>query len=72
MELITNTAPADLKPLLKLPKVLALIPVSKAGWWAGVASGRYPAPVRIGARSVAWRQQDIAALMASFGGDDRG
>ena len=66
MESITTTAPADLKPLLKLPKVLALVPVSRAGWWAGVASGRYPKPVKIGERSVAWRSQDIAALIASF------
>ena len=69
---VTATAGALLVPqnpdiaLLRLPKVLALIPVSKSGWWAGVASGRYPKPVKLSTRCVAWRSQDIADLIASF------
>jgi prophage regulatory protein len=57
---------SDIQPLLRLPTVLSLVPVSRSGWWAGVASGRYPKPVTISRRCVAWRQQDIAALIASF------
>jgi len=48
---------------LRLPQVLALVPVCKSSWWAGVKSGRYPAPVKIGKRATAWRADDIYALI---------
>ena len=39
------------------------IPVSKSTWWAGVKSGRYPKPVKLGPRITAWRVGDIRALI---------
>ena len=30
------------------PPIPALIPVSRSTWWAGVKSGRYPQPVKLG------------------------
>lgn len=30
---------------MRLPAVLAVIPVSKTTWWVGVKSGRYPKAV---------------------------
>ncbi|MFC5741193.1 helix-turn-helix transcriptional regulator [Dyella tabacisoli] len=41
----------------------ALIPVSKSTWWAGVRSGRYPKPTKLGERITAWRVEDIRALI---------
>ncbi len=52
--------------LLRLPQVLALIPISKSSWWAGVKTGRFPKPVKIGPRTSAWRASDIAAVLESF------
>ena len=49
--------------LLRLPQVLALIPVSRSAWWAGCKSGRYPKPVKLGPRTTARRATDIAALL---------
>ena len=49
--------------LLRLPQVLALIPVSRSAWWAGCKSGRFPKPVKIGPRTSAWRAADINALL---------
>jgi prophage regulatory protein len=43
-----------------------LIPVCKSTWWEGVRSGRFPKPVRIGKRAVAWRASDITELIQSF------
>ena len=69
---VTATAGAPLIPqnpdiaLWRLPTVLAHIPVSRSGWWAGVASGRYPAPVRLSTRCVAWKSADIRALIESL------
>jgi prophage regulatory protein len=42
---------------------LALLPISKSAWWKGISERRYPAPVRIGARMVAWRAEEIHALI---------
>jgi len=40
------------------------IPVSSSTWWAGVKSGRFPAPVKLGPRITAWREEDIRRLIA--------
>lgn len=39
------------------------IPVSKSTWWAGVKTGRYPKPVKLGPRITAWRVEDIRDLI---------
>lgn len=52
--------------LWRLPTVLKRIPVSRTGWLAGVKSGLYPKPLKIGLRAVAWRASDIRALVASL------
>jgi hypothetical protein len=45
------------------PPIPAVIPVSKSSWWAGVKSGRYPASVKLGPRTTAWKVSDIRALI---------
>jgi len=45
------------------PPLPPIIPVSKSTWWAGVASGRFPRPVKLGPRTTAWRASDIAKLI---------
>ena len=52
---------------LRLPQVLALIPVGRSSWWRGCKEGRYPKPVKIGPRTTVWRAEDIAALVQSLG-----
>jgi prophage regulatory protein len=49
-----------------MPPIDPLIPVSKTTWWDGIREGRYPKPYRIGKRSVAWRRDEIEALLVSF------
>lgn len=51
---------------LRLPQVLKLIPVSRSSWWAGCREGKFPAPVKLGVRTTAWRAEDIAALIRDF------
>ena len=55
---------------LRLPQVLALIPVSKSAWWAGCKDGRYPKPVKLATRTTAWRAEDIAALVQRLGNQE--
>lgn len=56
--------PQQIAVLLRLPAVLARIPVCKTTFWAGVKSGRYPQPVKLSPRVVAWREEDINAVIA--------
>lgn len=53
--------------LLRLPQVLALIPIGRSSWWRGCKEGRYPKPVKLGPRTTVWRAEDIAALVQSLG-----
>jgi prophage regulatory protein len=46
------------------PPVPAVVPVCKSTWWAGVKSGRFPSPVKLGPRTTAWRVEDIRAFVA--------
>jgi prophage regulatory protein len=39
------------------------IPVGRSTWWAGVKSGRFPKPIKLGPRTTAWRVEDIRALL---------
>ena len=52
--------------LLRLPDVLKRIPVSRATWWAGVKTGRFPQAVKLGPRTTCWRAADIDRLIASL------
>lgn len=49
-----------------VPPIPAILPVSKSTWWEGVASGRFPRPVRLSARTVAWSAKEIRALIANL------
>lgn len=52
--------------LIRLPDVLRRLPVSRSAWWAGVKTGKYPQPVKLGPRTTCWRQSDIDRLIASL------
>jgi len=68
----TKASPANQSAIpetgfLRLPEVLALIPVSATVWWEGVRTGRYPKGIKLSARCTAWRAEDIRALIDSIG-----
>jgi predicted DNA-binding transcriptional regulator AlpA len=52
--------------LLVLPEVLKRFPVAKSTWFNGVRNGKYPKPVRLSIRRVAWRESSIDELIASL------
>ena len=39
------------------------IPVGNSTWWAGVKSGRFPQPMKLGQRITVWRAEDIRKLI---------
>lgn len=58
----TDIGAGPRKRLLRLNDVLAIFPISRSGWYAGVKSGKYPARVRIGVRIVAWWEHEVLAV----------
>ena len=54
------------KGFLRLNQVLELLPIGKSRFWAGIKSGRFPKPVKLGVRTSAWRREDIYALLEKF------
>jgi hypothetical protein len=45
-----------------------IIPISRASWWKGVQTGKYPKSIKLANRTTVWRGSDIDALVAKFGG----
>ena len=72
---ISNQLPAT--GFIKLPAIIGdkrtepptppIIPVSRTTWLNGVKSGKYTKPIKLGERSIAWRVEDIHALLEELG-----
>jgi prophage regulatory protein len=43
--------------------VRGYLPISKSAWWDGVAKGKFPPPIKLGARTTCWRETDVLALI---------
>jgi len=52
--------------LMRLPQVMREVGLCRSSIYAAVSQGRFPAPVRIGMRAVAWRSEDIEAWKATL------
>ncbi len=55
----TTATPAKPDKLLRLPAVEERTGLKKSSLYAGAKAGTFPAPVRLSARAVAWRESDI-------------
>ena len=45
------------------PPMEPILQISASSWWAGVAEGRFPKPVKLGPNTTAWRWEDIQGLL---------
>ena len=59
-----TVTPAKPSKLLRLPIVEERTGLKKSTIYAGVAAGTFPAPVRLSARAVAWRDSDLDRWIA--------
>ena len=66
MTKINNSFPEE--GLVRLNQILAVFPISRAGWWAGVKAGKYPASIKHGGCTF-WRASDIWELIGSIEND---
>lgn len=55
-----TVAPAKPGKLLRLPAVMERVSLSRSSIYSGVIAGTFPAPVRLSARAIAWREEDIS------------
>ena len=60
---ISSIPPLPKEGFVRLPQVLAVIPVSKTQFWEGIKTGKYPSPIKLGPRTTAWRVEDIRGLI---------
>jgi prophage regulatory protein len=51
--------------LLRRPQVQALTGLSRSTLYNFISRGMFPAPVRLGLRSVAWRKSQVSAWIES-------
>jgi len=58
-------APLPQEGYVRLPQVLAVFPVSRSAWFAGIRSGKYPKAIKLGERTAAWRVEDVRKLLQS-------
>ena len=48
-----------IRPLLRLSAVLKITGLARSTIYRMIAEHRFPAPVKIGKRAVAWREEDV-------------
>ena len=52
------------------PPIPPIIPVCKSSFWCGVKAGKYPKPLKLGARTTVWRVEDIRQLIDRLGKEE--
>ena len=62
-ETVIPSVPA-LERLIGRKEVLILIGISNATLWRWIKAGRFPAPLKIGKKKVAWRSSVLATWIA--------
>lgn len=51
----------------KKRNIPAALPISRSAFLNGIKSGKYPKPIKLGARTNAWRVSEIRALLEKLG-----
>ncbi len=64
----TSAPPPPLRALpanvfLRLPQVLARVPISRSTLWRRVNDGTFPRPLKLSARVTVWRSEEIDGWM---------
>ena len=60
---MVNENPLTPGRLLRIKDVLKIIPISKSSFYAGIKAGKYPAPIKLGKRTSAWRSDSLILIV---------
>lgn len=52
--------------LIRLPEVLLKLGISRSSWYAGIKSGRFPAPKKLGPKTSVWPHSTIETLIVDL------
>lgn len=66
------TTPATPESLLRLPEVEAVVGMKKSKIYSLLQEGQFPAPVRLGPRSVRWKASAVSAWIDNLRADTTG
>ena len=53
--------------LVRLPTILAVFPISRTGLYNRIKAGDFPAPIKLGPRTSAWRAEEVREALSKFG-----
>ena len=53
--------------VVRLPVVLGVLGIGKTTWYKGIKAGIYPKSIKPSVGTVAWRVEDIRALISKLG-----
>lgn len=53
-----------MNPILRMPDVVKLVGMCRASIYKAIKADNFPQPVRLGARSVGWRQEEVEDWLA--------
>ena len=59
----TTSAATAHEKLLRLNVVLSRVPICRSAWYQGIKDGKFPAPIKLGPKTSAWRESDIDELI---------
>jgi prophage regulatory protein len=63
--------PQSIKTLLRLPQVRQVVPLSRSEIYRRIAVGKFPKPIKLGARVVAWDFDEVQAYVREKLSDGR-
>jgi predicted DNA-binding transcriptional regulator AlpA len=52
---------------VRLNQILQHVPIGRSTWWQWVRDGKAPQSVKLGARTTAWRAEEIHKLISELG-----
>ena len=57
--------------LWRLPTVLEIVGLCRTSWLDGVREGRYPRPIKISKRAVAWKSESVLAVLEKLAAEQQ-
>lgn len=52
---------------VRLPDILARVPIGRSTWFEWVQTGKAPKGIRLGGRITAWKVEDVKAFIERLG-----
>jgi prophage regulatory protein len=66
------TVRSDIDSFLRVSDVIVLVPVGRSTLWSWVRRGKFPRPIKLSARTTAWRRRDVVAWLNARVAEQRG